>query len=242
MVLRNRVYTVALTLGLIAAAALAPVSAETPSDGELTNNETIVTAEVTSGGTFEVYFCQVEVDANGAWLIVDGSPVVTTPGSTALSVDTAPSAHEAGHAEGTLFICYIDTLSQRPAFNVTVHSSEFTAADASIQTPIGAGNFMIARTWDAGQVQWSSVVPGVGDISSFSQNGYVGANTLPADWTIDSLRSLDSPRAVQYGYNGIGTIGAAARFDVELIIPAGTAPGSYSADVTLTIIAGTQVK
>jgi hypothetical protein len=237
MNIRQSIFSTIAALGMAAALAAPAAIASPPSESDSGNNQTDAVVEITEGGTFDAYFCSVTL-----------SPFAMDPASqNTLTQQTPPTAHTAGLATGQLFICYDDTLSYRPAFDVQVQAGQFTSSNASQQTPISASNFKVTKTYNTGQQHWSGPtdghghVPHIGDTGSFGENGYVGQNTLPVVWPGPD-NTLDVARNVQFGYNGIGTGWSVGYFDVELTIPGGTAPGDYSSEVTLTIITGTQTK
>lgn len=233
MNLRRTLLAGALSLGLLGSIAAPAAMASPPSESDGSNNSVTVEVEVVGGGGFDAFFCTPS-GSHANW-------TGTLQTTNAMTQDMAPTAGSDGHAAGALVICYDDTLTYRPNFDVQIASGAFTSGNAVVSTPIDASNFLITRTHNVAQNQWGwNGAIDIGDIGSFGQNGYLAQNTLPTDWTNDSLRSLDQSRLVQFGYYGQGTIFSWGLIETELNIPAGTAPGTYASTVTLTIIPGTQ--
>jgi hypothetical protein len=177
--------------------------------------------------------------------------VVASPGVFTLSIcadsinatlDTTvqPTAGVQGKAEGSLDLCYIDTKSYRPNFNVMMQASNFQDGTKPI---IPATGFKVVNTADVSQGQWSSGAGrAIGDIGHFQNNVYptAGQGTTTA-WT--SSNDLSAARTVGFGYNGEGTIESTAEIDVELTMPYGTQDGTYWSNVTVTVVTpGTQFK
>lgn len=179
------------------------------------NNSTDVDVTVTDGGIFDAYFC-------------DSSGPLT---QTSLTQTTAPTVNAAGAADGTLIICYTDTKIARPSFDVDVTALNFINGPNSIPS----SGFTVEYTYNVLQLSFGA---GVGDIGYFVNDAYVAQNPAGQGWTAN--QNLDVGRTVNFGFSGQGTIASGGVFDVGLVIPAATPPGTYTSDVTLSILVGSQ--
>lgn len=216
MTLKKSVFGAIAALALAASVA-APVA--TAQVGGSTAGTSVV-VNVASPGVFNLTICGEPAQVN-------------------LTTTSQPQAGLQGEAEGTLTLCYTDTKSYRPNFNVTMQSTDFL--DGTKVIP--ASGFTVEDTANVGQIQWSSGVGRpLGDIGHFQNNIYptAGQGTTTA-WTSDN--SLDVARTVHFGYNGEGTIASAGDIDVALEMPFGAQDGTYSSTLTVTVVTpGTQFK
>lgn len=224
MNLKRTLFTGLAAAGLMASIATPMASAQVViEDGQNGGPGGSVTAtvEVGTAGLFDAFFCAVGVGPTA---------------STDLTTTTEPSAIANGAAEGALGICYEDTKNYRNAFNLDLSAGDFTSP--TTVTDIAASNFTVAHTYNVASLNCCG--PAVGDIGYFQNDAYVGQNAAGAAWAPGY--SLNNPQTVHFGYNGTGTIISGGVVDVDLVIPAGTHTGIYTSNVTLTVIAGTQLK
>jgi hypothetical protein len=213
-----------LVAGLtLAGSLLAPAALAQPSEGSTGNNSTTVWVVVdASGGVFDAYFCAGDLA---------GTPAT----STTLMTNLQPTASTAGNATGQLVICYTDTKASRQAFETQISANNFSDGTHTI----AKSNLSITSTTQVGQTQCSTatcVLPplaGVGDIGAYKNEAYVDQSTGP--WTWSPGFDFSTSRRVQYGYGGIGTILSGGGVGLKLNLPAGTQPGAYSSQITISI-------
>jgi hypothetical protein len=186
-----------------------------------------ITVGVTDPGVFNAYFC------------VPNDPTGTHTTTYGLTQVQWPTAQANGKATGTLALCYQDTKSYRPSFDVKVAADNFRSSDASVYTPITSVNFKITHTENVGQVQWDSMAGNtlgrIGDIGYYLNEADPpgGQHATNGNWT--TANTFDVARKVHFGYSGRGTVASGGAFDVELTIPTGTTAGTYVSNITLTI-------
>jgi hypothetical protein len=177
---------------------------------------TTATVAISNGGVFNATFCN----------------------SVSMTETTAPMANAPGAAIGSLNLCYTDTKSQRPAFDATLVSSDFTLS-TNVNKTIPASNLKVLKTYNVLQTQWDSGFPlDIGDIGYFVNGGYLAQSSAGATWTANN--TLESAKTVNFGYSGVGTVASIGGMDLGLNIPAGTTPGTYVSQLTLSIIVGSQ--
>lgn len=217
---------VGLAAGLMLAGSMlaAPALAQPP-ETSTGNNTTDVSVTFSSGGAFDAYFCQV---------LGSHSP------STSLNLVQAPTLATAGLAQGSLYICYDDSLPTRPAFHVDVSAGAFTGGTSTI--PLSG--FTIDRVYNVVQHYWGSPAStppqaaDYGDIGQFVNDVYVAQNgTWPKAWSAPN-NSFASPHHLQFGYAGVGTDYSYGQFDVSVVIPIGSFGGTYTSTMTLSLYAG----
>jgi hypothetical protein len=178
------------------------------------------TVVVTDGGVLTVAFCQVSN--------------YTHPGDFTLTQVTAPTAYAAGTATGSLQICYIDTKTYRPSFEVSVSASNFESGSNIITSD----NFTVTKTYNVGSIHYDGQAGPVGEIGYFQNNAYVTPQlSAGAPWTFDN--DFSTSRTLQFGYGGRGTEGSAGKVDVSLKLPAATLAGTYTSNLTLTVMSST---
>ena len=163
MNLRKSLFTGLAALGLMASIA-APV---TTAQVNGSSAGTTVLVSVSSPGVFNLIICGTPTELN-------------------LTTTQQPQAGQQGQASGTLGLCYTDTKSYRPNFNVTMQSSDFQDGAKPI---IPASGFKVVNTANVGQTQWSSGIGRpLGDIGHFQNNVYYYNGTLCA-----RLGTFDEP-------------------------------------------------
>ena len=149
-----------------------------------------------------------------------------------LSVQTQPTASTDGYATGDIYICIHDDRSFRPSFEVDLHSSNLTSGPNTIT----ADHFKLTYSDRVLQRQWAAKNPpsttGIGDIGYFIDDAYV-AQGSGGPWTTNN--SLETARTIMFGYSGRGTILSVGHVNFGLEIPAGTIPGSYASDLTVSV-------
>jgi hypothetical protein len=178
---------------------------------------TTASVSIVDNGVFDVHFC----------------------GALALNTATQPTAGTAGYAQGGLSICYTDTKLQRPAFDVTLGSDQLSSGS----NHIAASNLIVVWTYNVQQQQWDGAPAvahrfDVGDIGYFVDDHYVAQNNAGQGWTTNN--TLDTNPTVNFGYHGVGTISSTGAMEIGLNIPSGTQAGTYSSQLTLSVVTGTQ--
>jgi hypothetical protein len=221
-----------LAAGLMMAGSMLAPAALAQYGGDGTgNNTTTVAVTFNDPGAFDAYFCApTDAQASGsswAGLTSVTAPTLTTPGS----------------ASGALAICYTDTKLQRPSFDVSIQSSDFTGDNTG--ATIGAENFTIVTTYNVAQGLWGSS-PDYGDVGSYINDGVdpsdIGGGqhaTLPYTW-LSGTNSLDEDRLIQFGYSGIGTQWSNGKFDVNLVLPLGIPGDTYKSTLEMKVLPSDQ--
>jgi hypothetical protein len=220
MNLRKSLFTGIAAVGLMASVA-APAALAAPPEASLSNNTTVAYVNVTTDGQFDVYFDVANFSL----------------GTVALNAN-----NPVGTATGSMRINYIDTMADRPNFNVTVTAGNFDNINSGDPAHIiDAENFQVTHTYNVQQGYWDGNSPGgvdVGDIGYFVDGAYTAQNPAGAAWT-GSTNLGDGP-TVQFGYAGSGTSWSYGDVDLKLNIPGNTVAGQYNSDVTLSVITGSQ--
>ncbi len=215
MNLKKAFVTGIAAVGLMASIA-APVA--TAQDDNTGNNTSTAHVNVTAGGVFDVFFSAADFN---------------------LSAVSLTSEDYVGNATGSLNINYEDTKSFRPDFEVDMSASNFMlATNNSIQIP--ATGFTIETTYNVqqdfcggpGAIACQSVID-YGDIGYRLNDGQATGQAASTNWTVN--QSLDLPRGVQFGYDGIGTRFSTGKVDVALVVPSNTQSGEYTSTMTLSV-------
>lgn len=210
-------------MGAVAGLALvgsiaAPIASAQPAESDYSNNSTTAYVNVHTGGAFDVYFSSSNLNFGDVVFDAQHNQAVTR--------------------DGAVVIAYVDTLVNRPSFNVQMQASDFVAGGPYFSS----SNLKVTRVYNVQQGQWGGTPGGpddIGDIGAFVNNGYVGqGGPWPKAWT--AANELNVAKTVQFGYSGIGTVWANGQVDVSLSIPPTATAGNYTSTVTLTVIAGTQ--
>lgn len=215
MFLRQRLLSAGLALACLGAV-LAPT---TPA--AIAADSADVVVEVSDGGVFEPYFCDISYAAVQ---------------SQTMNPSESPTATEDGLAVEAFNICYTDTVSYRPGFDAQLSATDFLMS-GNPSVFIANENLRIIAFYGVLQTQSGA---GIGDIGLYNN----GNDTLPQPPFIilTTNNDLGQTRTVQFGWNGKGTIQAMAGVNTELDIPAGTANGTYTSELTLSIIPNGRTK
>lgn len=227
MNLKNKVFGLAAVAALSLSLA-APVALAQPaqSDDDSSNNTVPASVALTDTGRFDVFF----------------NATAGVIGLTNVDV----TASSGGTATGGFQLQYVDTKAYRNQFRASISATDFIS-----DTPvpygsgfyaIGAENFRITQTSNVIQVQCTGDYENcpapdnggyrVGDIGYYNGNG--GRNADGSAWSA-STGSLDTPRNVNYGWNGAGTITSYGPIAVALDVPAAIPADDYTSTVTVAI-------
>jgi hypothetical protein len=219
MNLKKSIFTGIAAVGLMASLA-APAAFAQPAESDTGNNLTIAYVNVATDGEFDAYF---------------------SSGTFNLGAVTLNANSPEGVVTGTMRIDYVDTMANRPNFNVSLTAENFVNIGNATYT-IPATGFQVTYAYNVQQGYWSGNAPGgidIGDIGYFVDGDYVGQNDAGQAWTLGATNLSTGP-TVQFGYAGSGTSWAYGDLGVQLDIPSTTVAGQYNSNVTISVIAGTE--
>lgn len=200
---------------------------------------------VTADGAFNPYFCSGNLDF----------------GTVPLNSTTPNPANRT--VEGTVVMCYEDTLNWRPQFRAHISSSSFLKAGTG--STISAVNLEPITVYNPqqGQGNYDFKVGGatlcpdspgarcIGDIGGMNGTSYGGTDngqvsSGSADW---AGGSLDTPQYIAYAWEGAGTgnqsstdsrlfYGTFHAVDMELQVPQHIVSGQYVSTLKLEVTLG----
>ena len=156
-----------------------------------------------------------------------------------LNTGSDPTANSAGNATGYFTVCYTnDTKSFREHFDATVSSTDFSDGAGH---SIPASNFTVTQTNNVSQDQWTSQpsqagLPRIGDIGFKADNGSIPAQSSGFSAWGPGKSLGGGGQTVQFGYAGRGTLNSHGIVNTALNIPSGTQAGTYTSDLTVSIV------
>lgn len=196
-----------------------------PTESNSGNNTATAQVEVTTDGEFDVYF---------------------SAGSFDLSDVTLDANTWERTATGKLQIAYTDTLANRPEFDVRLSASNFENASfpnsGDPNKQLAAQDFEIVKTYNVAQGQWGGPKgqPGdIGDIGFRIDGNPIGSQAASDGlWSPGATNLSGQGVEVQFGYAGIGTVWSTGDVDVAVKVPSQTVAGTYTSNLTVTVVAG----
>lgn len=196
---------------------------------------------VANVGVFDVQFCEDTDAAVNPAADIDFGPVNVT------------TAQAAAPVVRTVVICYEDTMTQRGPFDTRLTSGPFidgTKTFSNSALKVHSVEFVNSGTWGpgvgsiAGRVTPGGAVtransPASWGNTTFADGGgsrvsYINAGSGTGSDFYQTQPSYDDP-AVNYAPDARSSAGSWQRINLELTVPAGTAPGNYTSEITVTV-------